>query len=632
MAGGVLLMAATTCVDLHVHSTLSDGALTPEQLVERLDAAGAGFVALTDHDTVEGVSRFRAAASRRGMAAISGVEITTQCEGREAHLLGFGFQPTHGELLATLQSLRSSREVNVYGVARHLRQRGTPGTSAAPEGRIAIAGAISLVHRAGGKAFLAHPLFLERDPLRLKDLLVRLKASGLDGIEALYSGFTPAEQQELVALAAELGLVVSGGSDMHEGAARARTKPGIDMPTELWKAFRDAVTSESAAASPRPIVVAPRAPMHVRQFVFHIIVPTILAMLLFGGAVFGLLLPTLERSLLERKREMIRELTSSAWSILAEAQHEESTGRLTRDQAQRVAMQRVGAMRYGRENKDYFWIQDMHPRMLMHPYRPDLDDQDVSDFKDARGVRIFAEFADLVRRKREGYIEYVWQWKDDPRRLVPKESYIRGFEPWGWIIGTGLYIEDVKEEIGRIERNVVRASVGISVVVALLLLYVMREGLRLERERRDAEESVRESNERYRTLVEAVTEGTLLVLGDRCRYANPMLLEMLGYSEAELELHDLPDLLPTGEANAAAWDAIRRLAGTEEVPASAAGAAADAVDGQLRRRDGSAIPCILALRRIEFAGRSGFILLARPGSSRPAPEAQRRVLVDQLLQ
>ena len=73
----------------------------------------------------------------------------------------------------------------------------------------------------------------------------------------------------------------------------------------------------------------------------------------------------------------------------------------------------------------------MHPRIIMHPYRPDLNGQDVSEFRDPRGARIFVEFADLVRRQDEGFVDYVWQWKDDPHRLVPKESYIRGFAAVG---------------------------------------------------------------------------------------------------------------------------------------------------------------------------------------------------------
>ena len=72
------------------------------------------------------------------------------------------------------------------------------------------------------------------------------------------------------------------------------------------------------------------------------------------------------------------------------------------------------------------------------------------------------EFADLVRQAGEGYIDYVWQWKDDPQRLEPKESYVKGFEPWGWVIGTGIYTDDVNAEIARIEQGLINTSLVIS--------------------------------------------------------------------------------------------------------------------------------------------------------------------------
>ena len=172
----------------------------------------------------------------------------------------------------------------------------------------------------------------------------------------------------------------------------------------------------------------------------------------------------------------------------------------------------------------------MHPRIIMHPYRKDLERQGRLGLpRPARRPRSSWSSPTSCAASSEGYIEYVWQWKDDPQRLVPKESYIRGFEPWGWIIGTGIYIEDVKQEIARIERNLVRASAGhLRRSWRCCFCYVMQQSLRLERERSEAEESLRESTERYRSLVEATTEGTLLVLDGRCRYANPILLEMLG--------------------------------------------------------------------------------------------------------
>jgi signal-transduction protein with cAMP-binding, CBS, and nucleotidyltransferase domain/PAS domain-containing protein len=275
-----------------------------------------------------------------------------------------------------------------------------------------------------------------------------------------------------------------------------------------------------------------------RHFVVNIMSPAILTFVLCLGLIFAVVIPTMRRNIVERKKEMIRELTQAAWSELAGLHEQEQRGVLTREAAQQAAIARVQRLRYGDDAKDYFWITDMQPRMLMHPYRPDLNGQDVSTYADPAGKKLFVEFAELVRAKGDGYVNYLWQWKDDERRVVPKLSYVKGFAPWGWIIGTGIYLEDVRLEITRITRRVLQVSVGISAVIALLLAYIANQGLSLERRRWQAETALRASEEKYRLLVEGTTEGILMVLQDRPVYANKTLLDRLGYSEAELA--DLP--------------------------------------------------------------------------------------------
>ena len=568
--------------------------------------------ALADHDSIDGLAEFGRTLARREVGCINGVEMTTQCAGQEAHLLAYGFDPAHRELQAVLRSLRQARTPEVQSIAGSIRRRGSLATDeagehgVAPDGRIEITDAIAVVHRAGGRAFLAHPLLLQPDLDELECLVADLKEKGLDGIEAIYEPFTEDERLRLCDMSKHLGLLVSAGTDAHDRKSQNQHSLGMDMPTELWKEFRDAVCSGN---SPSPHNVSTAAPRRLRgrldwrDFFFHFVFPTLLAITLFITAIYAIFLPTFERSLLDRKQEMIRELTNSAWSILNGYQRDERAGRLTRAQAQAMATSMIELLRYGREGKDYFWLQDMQPRMIMHPYRRDLNGQDVSSFRDPRGVRIFVEFADLVRRGREGYVEYVWQWNDDPSRLVPKESYIKGFQPWGWIIGTGIYVEDVKQEIKLIERSLVRTALGISIIMVLLLLYVMRQSLGLEHERAEAEESLYESTERYRSLVEATTEGTLLVMEGRCRYANPIFLEMIGRTQDELELLDLSDLFPEMKGNEAAWDNLNCLLHGDE--------ATDGFDAVMRRRDGVLIECVMATSRMSFAERSGFILLAR---------------------
>ncbi len=618
-------MSADLLVNFHCHSIFSDGEQTPETLAANLAAAGVRYAALTDHDTLEGLPRFQEAARKRGVSCLPAVELTTWFNGREAHLLGYGFDPQHADLQATLLSLRQVRSQEVHSIADSLRKMGTnlsngaehaAGISAAPEGRLETGAAIALLHRAGGKAFWAHPLTYETDPERLEACVTELKAKGLDGLEAIYAPYAPPQRADLLALAESHGLLVSAGTDFHAGSKEL----GIAMPRAEWMRFREAVfasrafngeqpgaekTTSGSPAAPHPAGVPHR--FRRRSYVLRIFLPTLIAMGLFLAAIWGVILPSFEQTLLDRKRELIRELTNSAWSILASYARDEQNGLLSREEAQALAIAQVQALRYGPEGKDYFWIQDLQPRMIMHPYRSDLNGQDLSGFTDPRGAAIFVEFAELVRRDQEGYINYVWQWKDDPARLEPKESYVKGFAPWGWVIGTGIYTDDVRGEIARIERSLIQAALVISSAVVLLLLFVLQQSLRIERERQEVVDILRESTERYHSLVEATTEGTLLIVDGRCRYANPTFLGMTGHTAQQLEFLDLSDLLPQEDENAAFWERFECL-DSQDGPHLPDG---KAFEGFLRRADGRLLACLLAINPIVFAEQRGLILLAR---------------------
>lgn len=143
--------------------------------------------------------------------------------------------------------------------------------------------------------------------------------------------------------------------------------------------------------------------------------PALLAIGLFSGVVFFHFLPTLSRAVMDQKRLMIRELTESSWNILARYEAEERAGRLTREQAQAAAILQVRSLHYGQEGKDYFWINDLQPRMIVHPYRPDLEGGDLSAFADPHGKLIFVAMADVVRREGAGYVDEHGSGRTTPR-------------------------------------------------------------------------------------------------------------------------------------------------------------------------------------------------------------------------
>jgi methyl-accepting chemotaxis protein len=136
-------------------------------------------------------------------------------------------------------------------------------------------------------------------------------------------------------------------------------------------------------------------------------------------------------------RDQLLNAVNTAYSVLVAFEKDPN---LSLEEKQQKAAKMIKDMRYGPENKDYFWINDMHPRMIMHPYKPELDGQDLSENKDPNGKKLFVEFANVCREKGEGFVDYYWP-KYGADKPQPKLSYVKLFKPWNWIIGTGVYME-----------------------------------------------------------------------------------------------------------------------------------------------------------------------------------------------
>ncbi|MFN3566346.1 MAG: methyl-accepting chemotaxis protein [Burkholderiaceae bacterium] len=144
----------------------------------------------------------------------------------------------------------------------------------------------------------------------------------------------------------------------------------------------------------------------------------------------------------EAVHRQLRELVTVANATLRWAHQLETAGQATRAQAQAIARQAIAQMRFGDDG--YFWINDMTPRMVMHPVKPELDGQDLSSFKDPTGFALFNAFVETVKRDKAGFVAYYWP-RPDSEQPVDKLSYVAGFEPWGWIVGTGVYVDDLRD-------------------------------------------------------------------------------------------------------------------------------------------------------------------------------------------
>ncbi|MBX5173861.1 MULTISPECIES: methyl-accepting chemotaxis protein [unclassified Rhizobium] len=144
---------------------------------------------------------------------------------------------------------------------------------------------------------------------------------------------------------------------------------------------------------------------------------------------------------LEAERKAgLAQMDATALGIFDKYYRMEQAGTMTREQAQAAAKDVIGAMRYGADG--YFWINDMHPTMVMHPIKPALNGTDISQMKDPNGKFLFVEFVNKVKKDGKGFVDYYWP-KPGADQPVLKYSYVAGFEPWGWIVGTGVYADDL---------------------------------------------------------------------------------------------------------------------------------------------------------------------------------------------
>ena len=274
-------------IDLHVHSTCSDGTYTPTQLVDYAIEKGLSAFALTDHDSVDGIKealsyaealRSQLPIEQRDTVPeiIPGIELSSEYQGRDIHVLGLYIDPEQKTFAEHLKSFVESRHNRNRKMCAKLRERGIDITYEAllemfpgsvitrahygkymlekgyissikeafqryigdrgpcfiPREKITPAQAVELILQAGGIPILAHPILYGMGNASLEQLIAELKAEGLRGIEAIYSTYSPADERQIRSLAEKYDLLLSGGSDFH-----GSNKPGLDLGTGYGKLF-----------------------------------------------------------------------------------------------------------------------------------------------------------------------------------------------------------------------------------------------------------------------------------------------------------------------------------------------------------------------------------------------------------
>lgn len=290
-------------VDLHLHTTVSDGALRPEELVDAASSIGIRMIAVTDHDSVDGIHDAERAASALPIEVIPGIEVSASLDADEIHILGYLFDADDVALRKALSLLQEGRVAQARAIVERLAGLGCPldwdrvltiaqgGSIGRPhiaralvergyvesvneafshflrrggpgyvEGqKLLPQEAVSLIREAGGVCSLAHPIIVGASDYRLDltRLLPAMVEAGLEGIEAYYKGYTPEITASLVALADRYRLVPTGGSDYHGGGVVSDAELGaVEVPWETVDRLRSLRRASGSAATSAPPTIS----------------------------------------------------------------------------------------------------------------------------------------------------------------------------------------------------------------------------------------------------------------------------------------------------------------------------------------------------------------------------------------
>ncbi|USH01818.1 methyl-accepting chemotaxis protein [Grimontia kaedaensis] len=171
------------------------------------------------------------------------------------------------------------------------------------------------------------------------------------------------------------------------------------------------------------------------------------------------------QTLMEYKKDETKVLVDSGHSLIQHHYSRYKNGEVTEQEAKQSALDAIAALRYDQNN--YFWINDSKPAMVLHPIKPQLNGKDLSQFEDKAGNRLFVEMATTAKRSGAGFVDYFWS-KPGSEIPVQKTSYVKLFEPWGWILGTGIYVDDVKTTfIGELKFLVTCVAVILGIVLLI---------------------------------------------------------------------------------------------------------------------------------------------------------------------
>jgi len=286
--------------------------------------------------------------------------------------------------------------------------------------------------------------------------------------------------------------------------------------------------------------------------------PSTAILFIFIVTIFFFFIPHFRNLHIQHKSNSCKYLVQIVIDYLTSLNSEVIEGKVTLQEAQRRATTRIRNLRFGNISKDYFWIIKDDGRILMHPFRVDIENKDPSAITGPDGqilAKLMAEMTEIAKDNPEGgTISYIWNRRDEINKVGPKIAYVKLFKPWGWVIGTGIYIDEAEMEIASWKNYFAIISLLVGILSALISLiishnaYVLRKKEKLSQELLiESEKNLRIREELFRSIFEK-SPHAIVITDEQSKEiitANNAFWSMTGYSPDDFigyqEIHIISD-------------------------------------------------------------------------------------------
>lgn len=202
----------------------------------------------------------------------------------------------------------------------------------------------------------------------------------------------------------------------------------------------------------------------------------VFSMLLVFALTMMLIVFTFSKTkLLDEKKGSLEALVKTAYDVVDHNYKLYESGTISEEEAKERSRTTIAGFRYGENLKDYFWINDYEPNMVMHPLLPQLNGNSLKESVDKEGTKLYVQMVNVVKANGNGFVPYYWQWYDNESRIEPKLSYVKGFEKWNWIIGSGIYINDVNEKAMAKSMKVFSFALLAIILIGAALGFILRK-------------------------------------------------------------------------------------------------------------------------------------------------------------